>query len=613
MAGNLPVCSHDDRITDLPEDIFEHVLSFLPAEDAVRSSVLSKRWRGAWTHAPVLNLSDEQHQQGRWSFLPFARAVLGRYGSPDIPSLNVAIGCAYNLGPSTAAWLGDAMERVVGSVCVSVTAPGGLLGQLVLPRRLRAKSISLTLSGATCSYNTPLVFPSEPGAAAPAASYGNLEELSLSRVRLQERDMRSLGAFLSSCCPRLRKLRLRKVSVEGRLPLWPLVLRMEQLEELETEEVDTTVVEISAPRLETLIWHGGFTKRISFLAGSQRSIRRLARLCFYLPAEESRSITAVRLLEARSEASDISVRIDVPDHCSPSWLSREHLEHVPLLPNVRILSLQVAAVLRFITCPIAPVILSFIRRCPNLRWLHIDLTMTHWFSKSRPNYLTVPIMDDDEARDEEALPLQPSDFDRLKAQRDKMHLASLREIRLSGFMGTSQEMEVADLLFGPGTARPSLERVSISLFPQLIRQDRASLNPLTARFPEISLSAHPKPETSCERSPILPHLLPSSGSTSAARPLPRAPILTKILAKTSAPETAGSDSQRRRPKPFHATINVARRRQRIDAFDARHRSPSTPSPVVPSSRTPPSPIIGVLPRWTCARNFLDDAGSYGTT
>nr|CAB3458234.1 unnamed protein product [Digitaria exilis] len=365
MAGNLPVCSGDDRITDLPEDIFEHVLSFLPAEDAVRSSVLSKRWRGAWTHAPFLNLSDEQHQQGRWSFLPFARAVLGRYGSPDIPSLNVSIGCAYNLGPSTAAWLGDAMERVVGSVSVS--------GQLVLPRRLRAKSISLTLRGATCSDHTRLVFPSEPGAAAPAASYGNLEELSLSRVRLQERDMRSLGAFLSSCCPRLRKLRLRKVSVEGRLPLWPLVLRMELLEELETEEVDTTVVEISAPRLETLIWHGGFTKRISFLAGSERSIRRLAGLCFYLPAEESRSITA----------------------------------------------------------------------------------------------------DDDEARDEEALPLQPSDFDRLKAQRDEMSLASLRDIRLSGFMGTSQEMEIADLLFGPDVARSSLERVSISLFPRIIRQGTA--------------------------------------------------------------------------------------------------------------------------------------------
>lgn len=39
----LPVGS-DDRISDLPEDIFDHIISFLPTEDAVRSSlVVSKR------------------------------------------------------------------------------------------------------------------------------------------------------------------------------------------------------------------------------------------------------------------------------------------------------------------------------------------------------------------------------------------------------------------------------------------------------------------------------------------------------------------------------------------------------------------------------------------
>lgn len=39
----LPVGSND-RISDLPEDIFDHIISFLPTEDAVRSSlVVSKR------------------------------------------------------------------------------------------------------------------------------------------------------------------------------------------------------------------------------------------------------------------------------------------------------------------------------------------------------------------------------------------------------------------------------------------------------------------------------------------------------------------------------------------------------------------------------------------
>ncbi|KAF8664401.1 hypothetical protein HU200_054572 [Digitaria exilis] len=321
-AGNLahlPVCSSDHRIRDdLPEDIFEHVLAFLPAEDAARSSLLSKRWRNAWTRARALNLSDEHHHGRR--FLPFARAVLARYGSPEIPSLNVVIGRESSLGPGTVAWLRGAMERVVGSVSVTVTAPGGALDPLVLPPRLRAVSISLTLSGGgTGSKHGRLAFPSVSGAAGATSSYDALEELSLSRVQLQER----VGASLSSWCPRLRKLRLRKVSGGGG-PTWPLVVRMEQLEELEMDEVNSAVVEISTPRLETLIWHGGgFTKLISFLAGSQRSIRRLDGLCFYLPAKESRSFTAVRLLEVCSEANEISARIDIPEHCSPSWLSRE--------------------------------------------------------------------------------------------------------------------------------------------------------------------------------------------------------------------------------------------------------------------------------------------------
>ncbi|KAK8460591.1 hypothetical protein SEVIR_2G354950v4 [Setaria viridis] len=34
-------------------------------------------------------------------------------------------------------------------------------------------------------------------------------------------------------------------------------------------------------------------------------------------------------------------------------------------------------------------------------------------------------------------------------------------------MGTDCEMELADVLFGVGVARPALERISIALFPQV--------------------------------------------------------------------------------------------------------------------------------------------------
>ncbi|OEL24700.1 hypothetical protein BAE44_0014284 [Dichanthelium oligosanthes] len=429
MAGSCKVAvgggGGDDRLSDLPDGILEHVLSFLPAADAVRSSVLSRRWLRVWTHAPALNLSDEHLQ---YRFLGFAREVLARYGAPDIPALNVTIGCESNLGPDTAAWLRDAMERVVESISVTVTAPGPL-EQLTLPRGLRAKSITLGLSGISFQHD-PLVLP-EPGA--PTA-FGSLTELSLSRVRLQER-VRSLGEFLSSCCPGLRKLHLSK---------WCIY----------------TEVEISAPRLEVVSWSGYLPKHLSFLNGTQ-CIRWLSGLCFYLPGKECRSTSAVRLLEMCSSVNYLSVCIDIPDSTTPSMLTQEELKHVLQLPNIRVLSLQLVAILRFISCPIAPIVFSFLRRCPNLTRLHIDLSMLHQFSRLDPEYL----MDNDET--EVKKPWQSTDCNLWKACRDQLQQSSLREIRISGFMGTDREMELADVLFGVGAARPALERISISLLPQL--------------------------------------------------------------------------------------------------------------------------------------------------
>ncbi|CAN6219136.1 unnamed protein product [Urochloa humidicola] len=75
-------------------------------------------------------------------------------------------------------------------------------------------------------------------------------------------------------------------------------------------------------------------------------------------------------------------------------LTQEGLDRVPQLPNIRVLSLQLVAILQFISCPIAPVIFSFLRRCPNLTWLHIDLSMLHQFSRFNPEYLMVPSVDE---------------------------------------------------------------------------------------------------------------------------------------------------------------------------------------------------------------------------
>ncbi|XP_021852597.2 FBD-associated F-box protein At1g66310 [Spinacia oleracea] len=57
MSRKLHSESNSDRISELPESIRAHILSFLETKDAVRNSILSSSWRGVPTWLPNLDLN----------------------------------------------------------------------------------------------------------------------------------------------------------------------------------------------------------------------------------------------------------------------------------------------------------------------------------------------------------------------------------------------------------------------------------------------------------------------------------------------------------------------------------------------------------------------------
>lgn len=45
-----------DRISDLPDEMLQHILSFLGTRKAVQTSLLSKRWVNLWASLPCINI-----------------------------------------------------------------------------------------------------------------------------------------------------------------------------------------------------------------------------------------------------------------------------------------------------------------------------------------------------------------------------------------------------------------------------------------------------------------------------------------------------------------------------------------------------------------------------
>ncbi|KAJ4893913.1 putative F-box/LRR-repeat protein [Raphanus sativus] len=56
MAHNRKIKRAVDRISNLPDEILQHILCFIPIDLAITTSILSRRWRLVWCEIPSLSI-----------------------------------------------------------------------------------------------------------------------------------------------------------------------------------------------------------------------------------------------------------------------------------------------------------------------------------------------------------------------------------------------------------------------------------------------------------------------------------------------------------------------------------------------------------------------------
>ncbi|KAG7566516.1 FBD domain [Arabidopsis suecica] len=114
-----------DRVSNLPDEVRGHILSFLPARHIALTSVLSKSWLNLWKLVPNLDIDDseflhpeegkaERHEI-RQSFVDFVDSVLALQG--DSPIDKFSLKCITGVHPDHVnRWICNVLQRGVSDL-----------------------------------------------------------------------------------------------------------------------------------------------------------------------------------------------------------------------------------------------------------------------------------------------------------------------------------------------------------------------------------------------------------------------------------------------------------------------------------------------------------------
>ncbi|KAL9145926.1 hypothetical protein ABFS82_13G077000 [Erythranthe guttata] len=112
------------RLSNLPDSVLSHILSFFPTKLSIRTSILARRWRYLWSYVPALYFDSEYDDE------EFIERVSSLHKPKTINTFRLYLKDVHNgIEPQIKAWIASAIKRNVQSVDLFFTCFDNLLHQ----------------------------------------------------------------------------------------------------------------------------------------------------------------------------------------------------------------------------------------------------------------------------------------------------------------------------------------------------------------------------------------------------------------------------------------------------------------------------------------------------
>ncbi|XP_019085576.1 PREDICTED: FBD-associated F-box protein At3g52670-like [Camelina sativa] len=282
---NRGVMNEEDRLTPLPVTLILKILTFLPTETAITTSVLSKRWRSLWKLVPKLKFDSDDHKSEDQTFSEVVSRSMLSHKATVLESLRLRF-CLDDVSPvDIGLWVGIAFTRHLRKLVLYASYPAHDDETFTFPASLCTCNTLETLKlsiGITVDIPSPVLMKSLRTLHLVFVSYKDDESFRnlLSGCPILENLVLDRGEYCAHVVtfvievPSLKRLKIYDYNSDERFRGY--IINVPSLEYLTFQKLQDIEICLNAPELvEVYIIGGSYIIADKFL-GSLKSTKRLS-------------------------------------------------------------------------------------------------------------------------------------------------------------------------------------------------------------------------------------------------------------------------------------------------------------------------------------------------